>query len=236
MQHWSPTFKPSTTSISIVPVWVRLPNLPLHLWNAPSLRAIGNAIGQFHNICHNTTKFFKMTYARICVQMDLSTWLLAELNIINQDYSWNQALDYENVSFRCRTCNGIGHLAKSFPKATQTYRNLKATWWTGAHPEHYTVSNDESDIQHDGTNEFPKENLPGAILTNRDPQDEELPLGTSKAILETMATTPRKENPPFPKISYTTTSPEFSDWKQVTKKFPGAATFPRGSEGHKGIQ
>ena len=45
MQHWSPTFNPSRTSISTVPIWVRFPNLPLHLWNDPSLRAIGNAIG-----------------------------------------------------------------------------------------------------------------------------------------------------------------------------------------------
>ena len=37
MQHQSPTFNISTTSISIVLVWFRLPNLPLHLWNDPSL-------------------------------------------------------------------------------------------------------------------------------------------------------------------------------------------------------
>jgi hypothetical protein len=86
MQHWSPTFNPSTTSISTVPVWVRLPNLSLHLWNDPSLRAIGNAIGQLHSICPNTTKIFRTTYARICVQMDLSEGLPAELKIVNPDY------------------------------------------------------------------------------------------------------------------------------------------------------
>ena len=45
MQHWSPTFSPTTTSISTVLVWVRLPNMPLHLWNDQSLCAIENAIG-----------------------------------------------------------------------------------------------------------------------------------------------------------------------------------------------
>ena len=72
MQHWNPTFNPSTTSISTVSVWVRLPNLPLHLWNDQSLRTIGNAIGQFHSIYPNTAKFFRTTYACICLQMDLS--------------------------------------------------------------------------------------------------------------------------------------------------------------------
>ena len=88
MQHWSPTFNPSTISISTVLVWVRLPNLSLHLLNDPSIHVIGNAIGQFHSIYHNTTNFFKTTYAHIYVQMDLSSRLPAKINIVNQDYSW----------------------------------------------------------------------------------------------------------------------------------------------------
>ena len=143
MQPWNPNFNPSTTSISTVSVWVRLPNLPLHLWNDPSLRSIGDAIGQFHNIYPNTTKFFRTTNARICVQMDLSEGLPVELKIVNQEYSWTQALDCENISFRCRSCYNIGHLAKECPNISQPYKHCKATWWTGACPEHYNVINDE---------------------------------------------------------------------------------------------
>ena len=168
MQHWNPTFNPSTTSISTVLVWVRLPNLPLHLWNDPSLRAIENVIGQFHSICLNTTKFFRTTYARICVQMDLSEGLPVELKIVNQDYSWTQALDYKNISFRCRSCYNTGHLAKACPKASQPYRHRKATWWTGARPEHYNVLNGEL-AQHEGTKELQSENTSGTIQENMDP-------------------------------------------------------------------
>jgi hypothetical protein len=75
--------------------------------------------------------------------MDLNEGLLVELKIVNQDYSWTQALDYENVSFRCRSCYNIGHLAKEYPKTSQPYRHHKAMWWTGVCPEHYTVSNVE---------------------------------------------------------------------------------------------
>ena len=168
--------------------------------------------------------------------MDLSTGLLADINIVNQVYSWTEALDYENVSFRCITCYGVGHLAKSCPKITQTLRHLKPTWWTGVRPKHYTISNDVSGIQQDGTKEHLEENLPEENLVNEEPQVKDPPLGVSKAILETTATTPRKTNPPCPKTPYTTTSPEFLDWKLVTKKFSGAATVPRGIEGHKGSQ
>ena len=182
MQHWSLAFNPSTNSISTVPVWVRLPNLSLHLWNDPSLRTIRNAIGQFHNIFLNTPKLFRTAYARICVQMDLSKGLPAELKIVNQDYSWTQVLDCENVSFRCRSCYDIGHQEKEFPKISQPYRHRKATWWTGARPEHYIVSHVAS-TQHDGTKTLQQENTPETI-------HEEPPLVASATTLERL-TNPR---------------------------------------------
>lgn len=43
-----PSFDPLTTTISSTQVWVRLKNLPLHLWNLSSLKEIGDAIGVFH--------------------------------------------------------------------------------------------------------------------------------------------------------------------------------------------
>ena len=150
--------------------------------------------------------------------MDLSAGLPAELNIINQDYSWSQALDYENVSFRCRTYYGIGHLAKAFPKISQTYRHRKATWWSRARPKHYIASNDESNIQHEGTKEIPEEIMSEAIQEIREPHDEELSLGASKEIL---ATPGKTNDPPFPETSYATASLEFSYWKLVTKSSQG---------------
>lgn len=160
--------------------------------------------------------------------MDLNAGLPTELNIVNQDYSWVQTLDYDDVSFRCRSCFDIGHLAKSCPKTPQTYRNCKATWWKGARPEHYIVSNDESNTRYDETGDLPANNIFEARPRATEPSLE----------AETMAATPRKTNEKFygPKIPYTTATPEFTDWKLVTKKSSGAATFPRGPEGHKGIQ
>jgi hypothetical protein len=48
MKPWSPSFNPATDILSSTPVWVRLPNLPLHFWGFPSLEAIGSTLGKFH--------------------------------------------------------------------------------------------------------------------------------------------------------------------------------------------
>jgi hypothetical protein len=70
MKHWSPSFNPSSDTLSSALVWVSLQNLPFHLLDLPSLEAIGSALGKFHfksseNSRHNTS-----TFAHIYVEMD----------------------------------------------------------------------------------------------------------------------------------------------------------------------
>ena len=159
--------------------------------------------------------------------MDLSEGLPVELKIVNQDYSWTQALDYENISFRCRSCYNIGHLAKACPKMSQSYKHCKATWWMGACPEHYTVTNDESTKLND-TDNLQLENTTETIHAFKDPQIEQ----TQESSTETLRKS-SGESTPGP---CTTTSPKFSEWKLVTKKILGVTTIPRESGGNKGTQ
>ena len=47
LNGWTPDFDPEADIPKAVPVWVKLPNLPMHCWNTKSLRAIGNALGKY---------------------------------------------------------------------------------------------------------------------------------------------------------------------------------------------
>lgn len=51
-----------------------------------------------------------MTFACICVEIDLSRPLLDATEICAGSYSWVQHLDYETLPFRCRLCEEYGHL------------------------------------------------------------------------------------------------------------------------------
>ena len=44
---WFPDFDPSTAVITKLPIWVRLPNLPAHLWHFAVFQGIGNTLGRF---------------------------------------------------------------------------------------------------------------------------------------------------------------------------------------------
>jgi len=61
MKPLNPSFDPSTTVITLAPVWVRFPSLPLHLWNLSSLKGIGNAIGKFYCRCPETEEYARTT-------------------------------------------------------------------------------------------------------------------------------------------------------------------------------
>lgn len=107
---WFPEFDPNTMVVSKMPVWVRLHNLPMHFWHFSSLAVIGNNLGRMLKI--DTERHLKgiFTFARICVEVDLSQGLPESIILNFNNTQWKQSLDYENTAFRCRGCQQTGHL------------------------------------------------------------------------------------------------------------------------------
>ena len=47
LNKWTPDFNAEVDVPKEVPVWVRLPNLPVHCWNSQTLEKVGNALGKY---------------------------------------------------------------------------------------------------------------------------------------------------------------------------------------------
>jgi hypothetical protein len=147
MKPWTPSFNPATDILSSAPVWVRLPNLPLHFWGLPSLEAIGSALGKFHFACRETSRHNTSTFSCICVEMDFSKGFPTEVILTGKNYSWSQKLDYERVSLRCRSCFEMGHLATHCPKGPKKNRKpRKSTWWVGSN-DHQVIKLSRSPLK-----------------------------------------------------------------------------------------
>ncbi|KAH9318601.1 hypothetical protein KI387_020370, partial [Taxus chinensis] len=56
------------------------------------------------------------SFARICVEVDLSKGLPNRINLKFGNFLHSQPLDYENTAFRCRNCRNPGHLQASCPE------------------------------------------------------------------------------------------------------------------------
>jgi hypothetical protein len=72
LNRWTPNFDPTSEVPKDVPVWVRLPNLPIHCWNSSSLQAIGNGLRHYIDRADPKDQY---SCARICVEVDLEIGL-----------------------------------------------------------------------------------------------------------------------------------------------------------------
>ena len=78
---WFPDFDPATAVITKTPVWIRLPNLPAHLWHFAVYKAIGNTLGSFIMGDYWRENKGLYTYARICAELDLSKGIPYQINL-----------------------------------------------------------------------------------------------------------------------------------------------------------
>eukprot|EP00253_Pinus_taeda_P003030 PITA_03030 len=104
MTPWFPGFDANAMVVSKMSVWVRLHNLPLHFWIPKVFEAMGNAIGKYLKQDMERITRDIHTFARICVEVDLSQGLPDSIILIHNNIQWNQPLDYENTAFRCHGC------------------------------------------------------------------------------------------------------------------------------------
>ena len=85
LNKWDLSFNPEKDVPKAIPVWVKLPHLPLHCWNDEDFRAIGNTLGKYVDKSEPKAPMFLS--ARICVEVDLEKGL-PESIILSID-GWN---------------------------------------------------------------------------------------------------------------------------------------------------
>jgi hypothetical protein len=116
LNKWSPDFDPAQDVPTAVPVWVRLPHLPLHCWSQNSLQSIGNALGRYIDQAVRKDQY---SCARICVEVDLEVGLPEAIKLSVADWTHIQELDYEQLPFKCRHCHEYGHFARYCKKKNE---------------------------------------------------------------------------------------------------------------------
>lgn len=110
MQPWFPNFNPLAMTSLETPVWVRLPNFPIHLTHPYILEVMGNLIGHFIKIDIERLSKRILTFVRICVEVDLNKGSSNKILLKWRVNVLTQLLDYEKTTFHYRTCQQLNHL------------------------------------------------------------------------------------------------------------------------------
>lgn len=85
MTPWFSGFDANTMVVSKMLVWVRFHNLPLHFWLPKVFEAMGNAIGKYLKQDIKRITRGIDTFARICVEVDLSQGLPDSIILIHNN-------------------------------------------------------------------------------------------------------------------------------------------------------
>jgi hypothetical protein len=105
-------------------LWVLLPGLPLHLWNAAPMEAIGNSLGSFVSLDDSVMSAPSRKMGKILVEIDIHIGLPKIMEIDWRGRRVVQRLDYLRIPFRCSYFHKTGHLRK-FCKGRSGRRNIE---------------------------------------------------------------------------------------------------------------
>lgn len=110
VKEWHPNYDMKEDMLRTLPIWIKLPTLPLRLWGARSLNKIGSLIGVPLVTDECTAHKLRVSYARILVEVDITRKLIEEITIKDQDgRKVHQKIDYEWRPKFCEKCQKVGH-------------------------------------------------------------------------------------------------------------------------------
>ncbi|CAK8532363.1 unnamed protein product [Lathyrus sativus] len=140
IREWRPDFKIKDELLRTLPIWVKLPQLPIVLWGDTSLNKIGSALGKPIMTDECTANRLRVSYAHILVEMDITKELPQSITITDPaGEKMQQSIEYEWRPLFCNKCQKVGHCCDK-PKMRKQWipRNVKQ-------PEANVMSNKAED-------------------------------------------------------------------------------------------
>ncbi|VFQ98797.1 unnamed protein product [Cuscuta campestris] len=105
---WSPTLTQEEDS-PIVPVWISIPNLLIHLHHQSALFSIASMLGTPLKMDNATLNFSRPKLARVCVKVNVSKTLHQRIHVKHNYTDLFFQVIYEEPPLFCSSCRKLGH-------------------------------------------------------------------------------------------------------------------------------
>lgn len=117
LKKWQPNLSLAKEEIQTVPIWVRLFNVPLEFWTSTGLSYIASAVGKPLHVDKFTASKKRISYVRVCVEVNASDELVNDFDLQCADGNWITIhAEFEWTPTRCKACEVFGHSISSFSK------------------------------------------------------------------------------------------------------------------------
>ena len=88
LSPWKERFDPDKENLTIAPVWIRMYSLPMEYWKEEILMDIENTLGNFIKVSEQTRQRKYISYARICISLDISRDVPDGIELTWEDEEW----------------------------------------------------------------------------------------------------------------------------------------------------
>jgi hypothetical protein len=112
LRKWAPGMQLLKLSLSTVPVWVKLHNLPIEYWNSTCLSYVASGIGK--PLCADsvTEEQLRLGFARVLIEVNVDSEFPKEIEIEGADgVRVTVGIEYPWLPVKCKKCRSFGHLA-----------------------------------------------------------------------------------------------------------------------------
>ncbi|CAO2840939.1 unnamed protein product [Amaranthus hypochondriacus] len=110
VEPWTSSISYEKSSLTKIPVWVKLPKLDIRYWTEDMLRIIVGYLGTLLKIHNATVTKSRMMFARVLVDMNVEDGFLDELYFSNEnDMLITQVVQYDWLPIWCAKCSQFGH-------------------------------------------------------------------------------------------------------------------------------
>lgn len=129
IKEWRAGFCLEEEVLREVPLWIRLPNLPLNCWSVDSLSRIGSVLGRPLCADECTSQQSRISYARMLVEVDITKPLVYKVPITGDNgLELIQQVYYEWVPLFCQKCQKVGHVCREKNQGTKIPEQRKQQW------------------------------------------------------------------------------------------------------------
>ncbi|KAK1299352.1 hypothetical protein QJS10_CPB14g01366 [Acorus calamus] len=110
LQRWSPFVKIELERLTTIPIWIKFPDLPLHMWTLECLSKIASAIGVPLYRDAATRLGTRISFARVCVEIAVGSTLPDKV-VVNSKLGGQQEflVSYDWKPKACTHCFTFGH-------------------------------------------------------------------------------------------------------------------------------
>lgn len=110
MKRWNPGMQLNKDLLKTIPIWIRLPNLPLDFWTEEGISRIASVLGTPIRLDKFTEGIIKIAFARVLIEIDSNFTFPIKIPILNDkdEIIW-QAVNYEWKPSICPNCRSFGH-------------------------------------------------------------------------------------------------------------------------------